>query len=164
MPPADITFRPKTDADRPFLSALYASTREDEMKLVAWTDVQKAEFLAMQFNAQTSHYDAYYPGAQFLVIERRGQPIGRMYIEHRPDEIALIDIALIPQERGAGLGTFLIRELLDEAVQAGKPVGIHVEHFNPALRLYQRLGFDKVDENGVYFKMRWTPPQLKTAS
>ena len=164
MPPADITFRPQAEGDRPFLSALYASTREDEMKLVAWTDAQKDAFLAMQFQAQTAHYDAYYPDAQFLVIERRGEPIGRIYIDRPAEEISLIDIALMPQARGAGLGTHLIRELLDEAVRTGKPVGIHVEHFNPAMRLYLRLGFEKVDENGIYFKMRWTPPQLKTAS
>jgi GNAT superfamily N-acetyltransferase len=157
VPPAGIVYRPKTDADRPFLSYVYATTRADEMSLVPWTPQQKAEFLEMQFNAQWSHYEQYYPDAAFLVIERDGAPIGRIYIDRGADEICLIDIALIPAARGAGLGTQLVQEILDEAQQAGKRVAIHVERFNPAMRLYQRLGFRAVEENGVYYLMRWSP-------
>jgi len=150
-----IRFRPRTAEDRPFLALLYASTREDEMKLVPWTDEQKAEFLVMQFEAQTQHYDDYYAGCEFLIIEKDGERIGRLYVERFPDEIRIVDIALLPQFRGSGIGTMLLQEILDEASQTGRVVSIYVEGYNPALHLYQRLGFEQVDTNGVYFKMRW---------
>ncbi|MCP4663054.1 MAG: GNAT family N-acetyltransferase [bacterium] len=51
-----------------------------------------------------------------------------------------------------------IRYLLTEAEEAGKPVRIHVERFNPAMRLYERLGFTQVDDQGVYYLMEWSPP------
>jgi GNAT superfamily N-acetyltransferase len=157
MPPAGIVYRPKTDADRSFLSYVYATTRADEMAIVQWTPGQKAAFLEMQFNAQWSHYEKHFPDAAFLVIEWDGTPIGRIYIDRGPDEICIVDIALIPEARGTGLGTRLLQEILDEGQAAGKRVAIHVERFNPALRLYQRLGFDAIEENGVYYLMRWTP-------
>jgi GNAT superfamily N-acetyltransferase len=158
MPPAGIVYRPKTDADRSFLSYVYASTRMDEMAMVPWTPEQKSEFLEMQFNAQWSHYEQYYPDADFFVIERDGRPIGRIYIDRLPEEICLVDIALIPEARGLGLGTLLMQEILDEARSTAKRVEIHVERFNPAIHLYKRLGFVPVDENGVYFRMVWSPP------
>jgi GNAT superfamily N-acetyltransferase len=158
MPPAGIVYRPKTDADRPFLSYVYASTRADEMAMVAWTPDQKEEFLTMQFNAQWDHYEQYYPEAAFLVIERKGEPIGRIYIDRAAEEICLIDIALIPEVRGHGLGTKLVEEILEEGQASGKRVEIHVERFNPAMHLYERLGFLPAGENGVYYRMVWSPP------
>ena len=91
-------------------------------------------------------------------------PIGRFWIDEWRDQIRIVDIALVPEYRGAGIGSRLLHDVLDRGSGGGKPVTIHVEAFNPALRLYQRLGFEKVDTNGVYFLMRWTPPQVKTAS
>ncbi|MBK7473438.1 MAG: GNAT family N-acetyltransferase [Betaproteobacteria bacterium] len=157
MPPPGLVYRSKTDADRPFLALVYASTRTEELAMVPWTPAQRADFLAMQFNAQWQHYERFYPEAEFLVIEQDGQPIGRLYIDRGPDEICLVDIALVPAARGAGLGTLILREILDEARATHKAVAIHVERFNPALRLYQRLGFQPAGENGVYYLMRWSP-------
>jgi GNAT superfamily N-acetyltransferase len=164
MPPAGIVYRPKTDADRPFLAYVYATTRADELSLVPWTPEQKAEFLEMQFNAQWSHYEQYYPDCAFLVIEREGRPIGRIYIDRLPDEICLVDIALIPEARGTGLGTLLMQEILEEGQATGKRVLIHVERYNPAMRLYTRLGFVPVEESGVYYQMMWSPNTTEALS
>jgi ribosomal protein S18 acetylase RimI-like enzyme len=86
------------------------------------------------------------------------QPAGRLYVARWPEEIRIVDIALLPQYRNAGVGTTLLQELQVEAVQAGKPLRIHVEQFNPALGLYRRLGFRVIEDRGVYFLMEWTPP------
>ena len=91
-------------------------------------------------------------------------PVGRLWIDEWRDQIRLVDIALMPEYRSAGIGSKLVGHVMDRGAAAGKPVSIHVESFNPALRLYQRLGFEHVDTNGVYLLMRWTPPQVKTAS
>jgi ribosomal protein S18 acetylase RimI-like enzyme len=152
-----LLFRPQNDADRPFLAMLYASTREAEMAVVAWDDEQKQKFVEWQFEAQSSHYRENYAEADFLIIEQGGTAIGRLYIDRGPIEIEIIDIALLPQYRGAGLGAGLLRDILREGEESGKPVTIYVEHFNPARHLYDRLGFQHIDTNGVYHLMKWTP-------
>ena len=145
-----LRFRALTPADLGFLSALYASTREDELAPLPWSAEQKAEFLEMQFQAQHSHYLKHYPDALWLIIERGGEPVGRLYLEYWPGEHRIIDIALMPGARGSGLGEALLRDVIDEAARHSKPVGIHVEKENPAMRLYRRLGFETVEDKGVY--------------
>ncbi|MGZ7080036.1 MAG: GNAT family N-acetyltransferase [Thermoanaerobaculia bacterium] len=155
LPRASVTFRPCSPGDAPFLRYLYGTTREDEMLRVPWSDQQKAEFLDMQFRAQASHYADYYPDAAFLMIEMEGHSIGRLYVDRRDDVIEIIDIALLPQYRGRGLGRLLLQEILDEAQESGKRVTIYVENYNPARHLYDRLGFRHIDTNGVYHLMEW---------
>ena len=150
-----IVLRPITPEDDSFLACLYASTRADELAITGWSAEQKAMFCRIQFAAQTADYRANYPGATFQIIERNGVPAGRLLVSRSEEDILVIDIALLPEHRGAGIGTKLLRELQDEAKAAGKALTIHVERFNPALRLYERLGFKQVEEKGVYLLMEW---------
>jgi ribosomal protein S18 acetylase RimI-like enzyme len=152
---ADLEFRRITETDLPFLAALYASTRTDELAVTGWSEAAKAQFLDMQFRAQHAHYQQYYPQADWLLMMRTGAEIGRLYLERWPSQHCIIDIAFLPDDRGKGLGEALLRDLLDEAAAAGKDVSIHVEKFNPAMRLYKRLGFATVEDKGVYDLMRW---------
>jgi len=156
------SLRPATEADRDFLVSVYASTRAEELSHVAWEDGAREAFLEHQFTAQDHHYRANYPGATFDVIEVNGEPAGRLYVHRGQDEIRIMDIALAPPFRGRGIGTGLLRELMDEAGASGRALSIHVEMNNPARRLYERLGFVQAGEHGVYVLMRWT--QAKTAS
>lgn len=155
--PVEIRLRPAGDDDLPLLYRVYAGTRTDELAPVPWSDEQKAAFLRFQFDAQHRYYREHFPDAAYDVIEAGGEPVGRLYVDRRPDEIRLIDIALLPEHRRRGLGGRLLAELLDEARRAGKPVRIHVETSNPALSLYRRLGFTEVEEQGVYYLMEWRP-------
>jgi ribosomal protein S18 acetylase RimI-like enzyme len=150
------TLRPATAADTEFACAVYASTRAEELAVTDWSAAQKAEFCRMQFIAQDAHYREHYPTAQFSVIERNGTPIGRLYVDRWAKEIRIMDIALLPAHRGAGIGSELLRELQEEARAAGKALTIHVERMNPALRLYERLGFCVKEDKGVYLLMEWT--------
>ncbi|NJN46238.1 MAG: GNAT family N-acetyltransferase [Candidatus Competibacteraceae bacterium] len=150
-----LRFRPIQDHDLPFLEALYASTRQEEMAATDWSEQQITEFLALQFRAQHQHYQQHYPKAHFDLILNDDEPIGRLYLDEWDDEYRLIDIALIPTYRNHGLGTRLLRDVLDRAEAASKVVRIHVEHFNPALRWYQRLGFYELEDKGVYRFMEW---------
>jgi len=152
-----ITLRPIRETDLPFLASLYASTRAAELEQLDWREEQKRTFLSQQFRAQHEHYRASFPRARFLVIERRGNPIGRIYLDQRTDEIRLIDIALLPEHRGQGLGTAMTDRLLAAAGRLGIPVRLHVETFNPAYRLYERLGFKWKEDRGVYQFMEWQP-------
>ncbi|AMY03074.1 GNAT family N-acetyltransferase [Mesorhizobium ciceri] len=154
---AGLRFRAAVDADMPFLSRLYASTRLEELAVTAWSDAQKADFLGMQFQAQHAHYRKHYPEADWLVVERAGKDIGRLYIERWPSQHRIIDIAFLPHHRRKGHGTALLCDLIDEAWLAGKSASIHVEKHNPARRLYVALGFVVVEDKGVYDLMECAP-------
>jgi len=154
--PAGITFRPAAPDDADFLRNLYASTRTDELRAVPWPEEAKLAFLNDQFRLQDAYYRQAFADAAFLLILEHGERIGRIYLDRKPGEIMLIDIALIPARRGSGIGSGLLRELLAEAAGSASEVRLHVEPFNAALRLYQRLGFTLVERQGVYDLMRWT--------
>jgi ribosomal protein S18 acetylase RimI-like enzyme len=154
----NITLRPIESDDLAFLYRVYAGTREEELALTGWDSAQREAFLTMQFTAQHRYYQEHYAGASFQIILADGQPAGRLYVDRWPREIRIVDIALLPAYRNAGIGTRLLRDLMAEAAQAGKLLSIHVEQFNPASRLYTRLGFVKTGESGVYNRMAWTPP------
>ena len=153
-----IGLRAAAESDKDFLFSVYASTRADEMELVDWSDEQKEGFLHMQFDAQTKHYSLYYPNAEYKIIERTGVPIGRLIVENRGDHFLIMDVALLPEYRRSGIGSFLIEQLKQESVRLSLPLVLRVEFFNPAVRLYTRLGFVKTrDVNTVYQEMVWTP-------
>lgn len=156
--PGAVTLRLATDADYDFMRRLYHATREQEMQHFPFDEAQKQAFLDQQFAAQFEHYHVHYPSCERNIIEKDGQPIGRLWIDEWRDQIRLVDIALIAEARGTGFGTALVEGVLARGAAVGKPVTIHVEGFNPALRLYQRLGFEHIDTNGVYYLMKWTPP------
>ena len=171
MRPTAVTLRPARADDAPFLRRLYASTREDELSALDWSAAQRESFLSLQLEAQDRHYRGHYPEARFDVIERDGAPVGRLVVDRREGVIHLLDIALLPAQRGAGFGSALLRELQEEAVGRGSAIVLHVARTNPALRLYARLGFRVVHEDAVHVAMEWRPrdaasleAQPKTAS
>jgi ribosomal protein S18 acetylase RimI-like enzyme len=152
-----VALRPVRASDEPFLLDVYAGTRAEELAAVPWTPEQKAAFVAQQFAAQTTHYAQHYPGMSADVIVIDEVPAGRLLVDRLDEEILIVDISLLPAHRGRGAGSVLLREVLGEATATGKRVVIHVERFNRALRLYERLGFRAVGDHGVYLRMEWEP-------
>lgn len=152
-----ISLRPVTPEHEAFLFSVYAVTRAAELALVPWSDEQKEAFVKMQFAAQHSHYREQFPDASYSVILREDVPVGRFYVLRENREIRILDIAVLPEYRNAGIGTSLVRDLLDEAVRAGKRVLIYVETFNPSLQLFERLGFRSIAEERLKFLMEWRP-------
>ena len=146
----DIGVQPERDGDLDFLRGLYASVRAQELAPIDWSEERKREFTDAQFALQRSHYREHYPGAEFLVVEQGGVPIGRFYLCRFVHEIRVMDIALVEAGRNAGIGTRLMRALLGIADAEGRSVTLHVEPDNPAQRLYRRLGFDLIEQRGVY--------------
>jgi GNAT superfamily N-acetyltransferase len=156
MTPAYI-LRPATSGDTEFLASVYAGTRMEELEATDWSMSQKAEFCRMQFTAQDTHYRQHYPTAEYHVIEISGKAAGRLYVDRWTGEIRIMDISLLPDQRGRGVGADLLLKLKQEATATGKALSIHVERFNPALRLYERLGFEMKEDKGVYLLMEWNP-------
>lgn len=155
-PAQPTTLRPATADDEAFLLHLFAGTRP-EFDLIDIDEGQKQALIKMQFNAQRQQYDAGHPAAENSIIMSHGRPIGRLLVDRSEGDIALIDIALLPDQRNSGIGTDLIRKLLAEAVGARKAVRLHVLKTNPALRLYERLGFSRVSDQSMYFEMKAEP-------
>lgn len=151
-----VRLRAVTPVDTEFLAAVYAATRMEELAVTDWSAGQKAEFCRMQFTAQDTHYHQHYPTAEYAVIEVSEIPVGRLYIDRWNREIRIMDIAILPEHRGKGIGTELLTDLQSEAAASGKSLTIHVERFNPALRLYERLGFQMSEDKGVYLLLEWS--------
>jgi ribosomal protein S18 acetylase RimI-like enzyme len=124
---------------------------------VPWDDTQKAVFLRQQFDAQDAWWQENYAAASFDVIVVDGEPAGRLYVHRGRSEIRIVDIALLPEHRGNGIGTRLVEDLLAEGDVEAKSVTIHVERMNPALRLYERLGFTLAEDKGVYLFLERPP-------
>lgn len=152
--PPGIALREEVAADHAFLEALYASTRAAELAQVDWDAPRRQAFLASQFALQHAHYRQHYAGAEWLVIEADGAPAGRLYVKAGREDLRLMDVALVEGLRGRGLGTALTREVIRYADALRLPVTLHVEPWNPALRLYERLGFRTVEMRGIYAFMR----------
>jgi ribosomal protein S18 acetylase RimI-like enzyme len=149
-----VSYRPMADDDLPFVAELYASTRREEVAHTGWPAEMQEAFLRQQHEAQHSHYSLHFADAEWLIVERGGEPIGRLYLHEHPDHFHVIDISLAPASRGQGIGGSILRDILGEARALGKSVTIHVEKFNPARRLYERLGFEPAEDLGVYDLMR----------
>lgn len=148
-----VELRPATPADRELLTAVYASTRAEEMAALAWPPAEKDAFVLMQFDAQDRHYRTHFPHADYDVVVVDGRPAGRLYVDRGPGELRILDVALLPEARAMGIGTSLLRDLMAEADAAGVPVRLHVETYNPARRLYERLGFTAAGQTGVHVLM-----------
>ena len=168
LPPAltdgGFSVRDETTGDDAYLLKLYGQVRAPELARVPdWTDEQKTQFVVQQFNAQRHHYRTRIAECRFMVIEHRGLPIGRLYLQERETRWQIVDIALEGERRGAGLGRALISHVCDAAHGMGKGVGLFVEHDNPAQRLYRRLGFRTVCDTGVYAELEWMPGSVADA-
>ena len=153
----DVALRSVRADDEPFELSVYASTREDELAPVPWTDEQKAAFVAAQFAAQRAHYAEHYAGLSSDVVLVDGEPAGRLLVARWREEIRIVDMAFLPAFRGRGAGSALFAELMDEATEMAKRLSIHVERHNRARELYERLGFESVGETGIHLRMEWDP-------
>jgi ribosomal protein S18 acetylase RimI-like enzyme len=157
MTALSISFRPVAPEDEAFLIKVYGSTRSEELAQVPWTEAQVEAFLKMQLEAQQRHYKGLYPTADHHIILADDTAVGRLYVARLKEQIRIADITLLPEARGRGIGTRILKDLMAEAAAEGKPVRIYVESFNPSLRLFERLGFSKTSEQDFYWLMEWRP-------
>lgn len=152
-----ITLRPVTGADEEFLFSVYSSSRVEELARVPWNAEQKAAFLRMQFTAQKQHYAAEHPTAAHEIISADGIPVGRIYLDRSTAAFHILDITVLSEHRNGGIGSFVLRQVMDEAARTEKPVTIYVENFNPSCRLFNRLGFEQIEEKGFHLLLRKSP-------
>jgi len=150
-----VTLRPATAADAGFLLDVYKSSRGDDMRGLGWDEARINEFLTMQYEAQRTFETKDHQPATNEVILCSGQPAGRLFVDYRVDEIRCLDVALLPEFRNQGLGTFLLRRLQKRAEASHKPLRLQVIRFNRAVSLFERLGFVRTSETGTHLQMEW---------
>ena len=152
----DVALRPVTPEDYEFLLVVYAGSREEELAQVVWPEGQKEAFVRWQFEMQRLEYDARYPEARYEVILVDGRPAGRIWTGADDKQIRLLDIALLKEFQNRGVGTLLLRRLIDEAAGANKLLRHMVFTLNnDAHRFYERLGFVVIEDVGAYKHMEW---------
>jgi ribosomal protein S18 acetylase RimI-like enzyme len=149
-----LSLRAASTADLQRLAEIYATTRSDELASVPWSDAQKKTFTDSQSRQQEAHYALHYPNAERLVVERGETVIGRIYVDTTAKEVRLMEVTLLPAFRNQGIGTSLTGAFVDYADALGLPSSLHVEPFNPAKRMYERLGFATLEMRGLYAFMQ----------
>lgn len=153
----NIVLREATPEDEPFLLDVYASTRREELAGLGWDETQKRAFIKMQFLARERSFAR----GDHRIVLLNERPVGRLLVERNEAAILLKDIAFLSEYRNAGIGTRLIEQLKQEAIASGKSITLHVLATNPAVRLYERLGFRSSDGNSAYqeayLEMKWVP-------
>lgn len=148
--------RPVTANDRPFLFKVFCSTRPDILAATHLPENQRQSLLTIQFNAQDNDYKTRFPNADYGIIQFGNTLIGRLYVNRTNEEVHLIEITILPEHRGEGLGATLMKALIEEARLTERRVRLHVEKTNPVLKFYQQLGFVKIGEKPMHFEMAWT--------
>lgn len=152
-----ISLRTYSDGDQDFLFKLYSSTRMDEIAPLGWPAAQQEAFLRMQFTAQQRWYESAYGQSEHQIVEQDGQPIGRLMVLREKNSVLLVDISLLAEHRRHGIGGRLVGELVRQCKRDGATLRLQVLKTNPALRLYERLGFARTGEDQMYIQMERRP-------
>jgi len=153
---SQVTLRNATAGDIKFLARLYFDTRRQEVATWGWSPQQQEMFLRMQFDALSKSYRSAFPNAVDHIVCLESSAVGRVLVEQEPAGMCLIDIALLEEHRNRGIGTGLLRQLLQECESQGCTLQLQVLQGNQAIRLYQRMGFVQSGADPMYVQMEWT--------
>jgi GNAT superfamily N-acetyltransferase len=155
---SSVVLRPEQPADRTFLQPLFWSTRRHEFALLGWDSATADQFATFQYDAQARHYSTAFPALERYVVERDDLPVGRCYLARSDAGVHLVDLLVSEQQRGAGIGTYLLEQLVEQARERSEVVTLTVEHANKRARaLYQRTGFAQTSAGDTHAEMIWRP-------
>lgn len=152
-PALAVTTRPRAAGDEAHLREVFAATRADEVAGWGWPGAAVRAFLVMQFDARERSL----AGLDDRVVEVHGVPAGRLVLDESGPALRLVDMALLPEFRGAGLGGELLARLCARADAEGRSIELHVLGGSPVVGLYQRWGFAAGAPEGVYQPMTRPP-------
>ena len=154
-----VELRPATPADEPFLRNLMTRTIADELGAWAWPEAIRADLLQKQSDARAIAMRSTWRDLDDRIILIQNKLAGRIAVARTADEVWLVDLLVLPEHRGAGIGTAALKMVLEDARRVGKPVRLHVNITHRASRFYERLGFVKAGGSEVHHLMEWTPAQ-----
>ena len=153
-----VTLRPATEQDDGFLYDLFKAVRMPDFAHVTLPPEQLEGLMKMQYAGQKFSYSTQYPGPGHDIVMLDGAPVGRIWMSRSESEHLLVDIALLPAVQNRGIGGALLHDVLAAAKQAGVPVKCSVAVTNPgSLRFHQRLGFQIVARDELYYELERQP-------
>jgi ribosomal protein S18 acetylase RimI-like enzyme len=158
----NVTSRPLTNEDEPFVRGLIFAIAGAELGAAAWPEALRDSLLDMQYRARKQSLQQNFPSAEQEILLLDTEPAGWSVIDRSEDAIQLIDIAVATEMRGRGVATWRIRQLQAEAESAGRRLRLSVVVTNPAIELYQRLGFRRTGGDAVRHHMEWPAGYAKT--
>lgn len=142
--------------DEEFFWQLYVLQQSGFIQSLGWDATQQKIFLQMQYRARNGSYAMAYPHANDAVLcGLDGTAMGRLLTEETASDLHIIDFALLPQYRSKGIGSQVLRDLQARCRKEARKIKLHVPCDNPASRLYTRMGFRLIEQNGVYAQMEW---------
>lgn len=150
----DIHFRQATAEDEAFRYRLFVETSGAEFVAM----VGGEGLLQMQYRAREMSYAMSFPDAkETLICLSDGRVVGRQLLYLQPGTTRLVDIGLLKQYRGQGVGTMVLGKLLRECEDNGRQMELQVSQLNPAVHLYLKMGFTVVSQDAMYAQMMWQP-------
>jgi predicted GNAT family acetyltransferase len=156
-----VSLRSEMDADERFLRRLVTETVAEQLGARAWPEEMRGQLLALQYAARRQSIHAAFPEGESRIIEVDGEGAGWLFVAEMEQEIRLVDIMIVEAHRHKGIGSTVIRQVIEGAAANGKPVRLTVANMNPgAERLYERLGFCRVGGDEVQHVMEHRQPQL----
>lgn len=134
--------------DYDFLFTLHEATMREYIERVwGWDDKEQARILRSRLHPEGWH-----------IIQSQNQDIGLLVVDEEAGSIRLAEIELMPTWQGRGIGSSIVRWLIEESAAAGKPLTLRVLHVNErAQTLYERLGFRPFKEIETHVYLRWSP-------
>lgn len=164
-PLGTLRLRPEQNEDDAFRFALFCQSRSTDLALLPIEPAAYEQLMRFQYRAQTVGYRGNFPSARFDIIELDGAPIGRIVVDRSGDHIEIVDWAIAPQLRGRGVGTAILRAVMEEARQASRQIRLKVVSNNDAaVRLYLRLGFEPIATIPFYTELAWSAASEPSAA
>jgi len=152
-----VSLRKAGPEDEPLLYDLFAEDRAAQFAACGMGEAQFKPLIEMQYRGRKMTYAAQYPAAEdSILLDEDGQPVGRLLLDRRPDRWRIVDIAVLVNHRGRGLGTQVLKECQRQCETAEVRMELQVALWNPARRLYERLGFRAIREDAVAVEMVWS--------
>src|SRR5262245_52120164 len=162
---APVALTPAGPGDAAALLDLFRRARGHDLGAASWPEAIRDTTLRIQFDAQRRGYQERWPSAATLFVTDAGERVGWITVDRSGPAIHVVDIALVPESRGHGLGGAVLRGLQDEAARDGRPVALSVHRANlPAIRLYSRLGFQAIGADDLDLHLEWRAPAAPAPS
>jgi ribosomal protein S18 acetylase RimI-like enzyme len=155
---ATASLQPAAPEDEEFLFAVFAAARTPDFSSIGWDRARLDALLRLQFRARERSYAAWFPDSHPAIVMAGGRGAGCVRLARSSHEYRLVNIELLPEFQGKGIGRAVVKEFLDEAARMGKPVRLRVAKSNSgSVRFHRRLGFRICGFEGVYLEMELPP-------
>ena len=148
MPSVSIALRLANSADSEFAYEVVCKTIRPyaEQTFGIWQEAQVRSMLASNISAGFTK-----------IIMADANPAGILTAKELENHIQLDQLFVLPEYQRDGIGTELVRQMLQRAKELEVPVRLRVLRVNPAKRLYERMGFFVTSEEPERFYMQSAP-------